>query len=513
MSSAAPGSGAQVAPRLNRTSTLRALSSPAAAAWLVIGLTVLAFGLRWACLRQSLFGDELFLYEAVHGRSLGQVFHTLRESEKTPPLGFVLAWLTGRGGSADVLVRLPSFVAGVATVPLVYLLGSRTMGRAAGLLAAAWFALSPFEIFYGTEARGYAIVAALVVTSTLALLAALEQSRARWWVLYALAATAAVYTHYIAALTLIPQAAWALWTHRERARELLIANGAVVLAFLPWVPSFLLQARHSSDEAKRLSLLSPLTLSNVEEAVGKALAGHPFVALREIPGRSALAVLAILLVSVAVALGFQWARQERRAMPRAGSPATLLALLALFPLAAIVLYSLQPDTSFLLARNLSVAVPYALVLFGWLLTRPRPEIAVALSVVALAAVGVGAVRTLSPDHQRPDARGAARYIDANASPNVPVVVELPFPFRGAPARATQVYLRRPHRIFKPAAWPFAWAIAARTGAPVFVTLQNIPALLRLYRPPPQYTSRYRLVARHLTRGITPLVVVEYAPRR
>ena len=76
MSSAAPGAGAGVASRLDRSSAQRALSSPAAALWLVTGLTLLAFGLRWACLRQSLFGDELFLYEAVHGRSLGQVFHT-----------------------------------------------------------------------------------------------------------------------------------------------------------------------------------------------------------------------------------------------------------------------------------------------------------------------------------------------------------------------------------------------------------------------------------------------------
>jgi hypothetical protein len=35
---------------------------------------------------------------------------------------------------------------------------------------------------------------------------------------HVVAATAAVYSHYIAALVLVPQAAWALWTHRESAR-------------------------------------------------------------------------------------------------------------------------------------------------------------------------------------------------------------------------------------------------------------------------------------------------------
>ena len=45
------------------------------------------------------------------------------------------------------MLRAPSFLAGVAAIPLVYLLGARTVGRAAALVAAAITALSPFMIF------------------------------------------------------------------------------------------------------------------------------------------------------------------------------------------------------------------------------------------------------------------------------------------------------------------------------------------------------------------------------
>ena len=183
-------------------------------AWTVGLITLLALALRAACLNQSLFGDELFAYEIVHNRSLGQVFSVVHETEKTPPLGFVLSWLPERLGGPE-LIRLPSFVAGIATVPLLYLLGRRIFDRPTALVAALWFAMSPFQIFYGTETRSYALVAALVVLSTLALLSALEERRLRWWALYTIAATAAAYTHYIAVLTLIPQAAWALWSYRE----------------------------------------------------------------------------------------------------------------------------------------------------------------------------------------------------------------------------------------------------------------------------------------------------------
>jgi hypothetical protein len=75
--------------------------------------------------------------------------------------------------------------------------------------------------------------------STRALLVALEGRKPHWWALYGLAVSAAVYTHYIAALTLFPQAAWALWTNRESLREQLVTSALVVLAFLTWLSSFI----------------------------------------------------------------------------------------------------------------------------------------------------------------------------------------------------------------------------------------------------------------------------------
>jgi Dolichyl-phosphate-mannose-protein mannosyltransferase len=73
----------------------------------------------------------------------------------------VLSWIVAQVGDAPELVRVPSLVAGVATVPLVYLLGVRTVDRVAGVVAATWLALSPFQIFDGTESRSYALVTAL----------------------------------------------------------------------------------------------------------------------------------------------------------------------------------------------------------------------------------------------------------------------------------------------------------------------------------------------------------------
>jgi hypothetical protein len=370
------------------------------------------------------------------------------------------------------------------------------------MVAAAWFALSAFQILYGTDARAYALVTALVVLSTLALLRALQDRRIGWWALYVVAAGAAVYTHYIAALVLVPQAAWGLWTHRGQWRAQLAANGLVVLAFVPYLPSFVDQARNSSDEARRIAEFSPFTVGHVAETWAQSYVGHPYVGLNVVPGRASVAILVAVLLAALVALLTGHARRDVRRPARV----ELLGLLALAAPVAIVLYDLRPHSSFLLPRNLNVSVPYGLLLIGWLLTAVRPRLALAASLVALAAVGVGTVKMLDPDYQRTDARDAADWIDAHGPPGAPLV-DWPGP------HGIRLYLDPSRRVYTVAQFgPRQWAAAARRATPVLMSFPDVAGLGRLLVPPSQAPG-YRLVAEHTARGIpTPLVVREYAPR-
>jgi 4-amino-4-deoxy-L-arabinose transferase-like glycosyltransferase len=462
----------------------------------------------------SLHDDELFLYAIVKDHSLGQVLSMVHDTEKTPPLGFVLPWLFARGGDLTIPLRIPSLMAGIASVPLVYLLGRRTVGRAAATVGAAWFAISPYQIYYSTGARAYAEVAAFVILATLALLLALEQRRFRWWALYAVAATAAVYSHYIAALVLVPQAAWALWTHRETAREQLLSHAAVVVAFLPWLPSFIVQARHSDTEAAFIATVAPVKLDVIATMTARTLYGDPgaHLSIGDVPGYFPEALILGALGAAVAVTGYRWIAAGRApSPPRAGG---LIVLLAVFPLVALILYSLRPDHSFLLPRNLSVAAPYALLMFGWLLTRPPPMIAVALSVVALGALAVGAAKTQDPDYQPPDVRDVAHFIDANAPPDAAYVDSELVPFEGANARGIRIYLERPHRVYPGSALEAVWKQQARAHAPVFLSLW-LPPFAESERcgpPPPAYASEYHLIAEHATRGPIVIVACGYAAR-
>ena len=251
-------------------------------------------------------------------------------------------------------------------------------------------------------------------------MAALDSRRKRWWGLYALAITAAVYSHYTAVLVLAPQAAWALWAHRDRWREQLLATGAAALLFLPWLPSFVVQAENSADEARRIAASVPLTLSNVAELGPRALVGHPFVPFQDLPGWGALLALAAVVAGTVLVAIYRLATGRARLRPSLSSRGTLLLLLAVGPFWLLLAYSLRPETSFLLGRNLSVSVPYTVLLVGWLLTLPGGRLRIALPIIALALVSVGTLKMLTPDYQRPDAKDAAEYIDAEAPPGAPI---------------------------------------------------------------------------------------------
>src|SRR5262249_55246017 len=88
---------------------------------LVVGvITLVALVLRLAAFRGSFFGDELFTYEVATRRGLSDVLAGVRSDlEITPPLFFFIAWAFQKLGDPLVWLRVPSLLAGVATVPFV----------------------------------------------------------------------------------------------------------------------------------------------------------------------------------------------------------------------------------------------------------------------------------------------------------------------------------------------------------------------------------------------------------
>jgi 4-amino-4-deoxy-L-arabinose transferase-like glycosyltransferase len=88
---------------------------------------------------------------------------------------------TGLLGNHPWSLRLPAFFAGLAAIPLVYLLGKRLFNPATALAASALVAWLPAIVRYDTVARGYSLISFFTLLAWLLALLALETGRLRYW--------------------------------------------------------------------------------------------------------------------------------------------------------------------------------------------------------------------------------------------------------------------------------------------------------------------------------------------
>jgi 4-amino-4-deoxy-L-arabinose transferase-like glycosyltransferase len=419
-------------------------------------LTLVALGVRLSAMRQSLYGDEIFAFHET-AQGVAGIFDALgsKGEEVSPPLFFLFAEKTRQLGDPTVWIRLPSLLFGTATVPVVYLLGRRVYDERTGLIAAVLVALSPFAIFYSTEARPYATLACLIALSTFSLVNALESGRLGWWLLYVIAAAGAMYTHYTGVFVLAAQTVWACWAHRERLRGIAVANAAVFLAFLPWVPVLDDQLGKDANIATLAGAVD--SAGDYPDFVLRLLTGHPFVGLDSVPGTVGLAALALAGCLVLVAAGLRAARRNSTtAKPERIT--WLLPALALATPLGLALYGAFGSELYN-PRNLIASMPAVGVVVARAIARLGSVQAAVATTLVITGLGIAAGQSLSERFRRPPVREIAHYIDKHAREGdfvvAPGIEELPFP-------GLSIYFKRDHRVATTSAETSrAWSEVAR----------------------------------------------------
>ncbi len=216
-------------------------------------LVVVAVGLVlrfWT--RSDLWLDEALTVDIAR-RPLSQLHHLLRQ-DGAPPLYYVLLhfWMKVFGTSNEG-VRSLSGVISVVTLPLAWLAGRR-YGRASAWAVLVLVATAPFAIYYGTEARMYSLVMLLTVLGFLGLDRAMHRATAWNLVAVAVVTAALLYTQYWALYLVATLAVWLLWQGRKgqpdaaRRTNARWSFGALIvgcIAFVPWLPTFFFQSRHT----------------------------------------------------------------------------------------------------------------------------------------------------------------------------------------------------------------------------------------------------------------------------
>lgn len=105
----------------------------------------------------SLWLDEGATYY-FSSHSLVEIYKSVSLGEFNPPLFYWIAhFLLKIITPADLALRVVPVVAGIATIPVVYLIGKELYSQKIGLIAALFIAVSPWHVLYSQEGRAYTL--------------------------------------------------------------------------------------------------------------------------------------------------------------------------------------------------------------------------------------------------------------------------------------------------------------------------------------------------------------------
>jgi uncharacterized membrane protein len=378
-------------------------------ALLVIGLAVRVVLMR------SIWVDEAISIHQAH-MSLGGMLDNLRATDRHPPLHYLILWLTVRlFGDGELAVRGPSILASAALIPVLFVTGRELFDRRTGLVAAGFVTIAPLVVWYGQEARMYALFMLLGAVALWAQVMVLRDGRNRYWVAYAGVTIALLYTHYFALIPIaIQQVVFAVVAWR-RAHAGIPVRNLVIGIWLTWLALLVAAAPLASFAAEQFSH---------SQAAGMGFGGAPSAAAPlSIPGSSA-SLYAILS-------NFVWAIWGYHAN------STMLRIAALWPLLMLLSLALMgqrrsDSTRVVLALALG---PVVVLLFVGLVKRDLFEVryfiaTVPMMMLLLARAVAGGPRRRTPAIVATAVLGLTLLIglaDQQLNPNNP----RDFDFRGA----------------------------------------------------------------------------------
>jgi 4-amino-4-deoxy-L-arabinose transferase-like glycosyltransferase len=330
----------------------------------VYALAVLvAVSLWFLAIRAPLWLDETESYWNIAG-GLRQIWGKSLQFNSFPAYFYIL-WLTHAvfGGKAVVL-RIPSILAMLGAVYLLYRAARELFDRDVAIIVAVVFCLHPIVIFESIDIRPYAF-AALAISASILTLVRLRHNDSNWLAaLFGLSTAFILYFHFLF-IVILPALVICFLTVKIVDRKMLWRQGSIALAafalgFLPVIQElqweFKSRGTHVFDGAPKLSALG-LTLA---------------------PGW--------LPCIVAIAIFVAWATRKldlRNGVE--GWSILFCASLALIPI--LILYGVSAETSIhvFVFRYRLVAIPGIALCWGLIVSRIDSSTLRSLLCVALVA--------------------------------------------------------------------------------------------------------------------------------
>ena len=274
--------------------------------------------------------------------------------------------------NSEFALRVPSMLAGLALIYLVYRLASAlSLTRPACIGASVITALAPFQVYYSQEVRSYALVMAALA------LAALGLIERRWW-WFIIGCLGALYCNTMALFVVVGLGMAGLWTVRSD-RRFWYSIGAIALGYLPALLMVISQAGQMSGGYWIVAPFSPGKLLSVFDDLLFFTPQTTFVI-----ASATVTALTIALIATRLSLP---------ALVDHPAPFVLLSA-GVVPLCLAAIVSML-WTPVLISRAMAGAAPFLYLLIGWAVTHDKNTArlwAATAGMVALAALA-GATST------------------------------------------------------------------------------------------------------------------------
>ncbi|HEY7631638.1 MAG TPA: glycosyltransferase family 39 protein [Thermoleophilaceae bacterium] len=179
--------------------------------------------------------------------------HVLRQ-DGSPPLYYMALHIWMRlFGTSEQATHVLSLIPALATIPVGYWAGRSLFSVRAGWFAATLFAFNTYLTTYAQETRMYSWMVLFSLLGTAFFIHAFVFRRRGYLIGFAVTTAAMLYTHnwalffIAAALTGLAVLLWQADGENRRAllKDGLLSFGGALVLFLPWLPNFIFQARHT----------------------------------------------------------------------------------------------------------------------------------------------------------------------------------------------------------------------------------------------------------------------------
>jgi uncharacterized membrane protein len=188
-------------------------------------------------LTRGFWGDEAWTV-LISRLPVDQIIRVTGEDFHPPFYYFLVHFWGGAFGFGEITIRLISIIFFLLTPVVAFMLSKiffKKMSKRIGYVAVVL--LSPILFTYAFEARSYALLAFLTVSSAYALWKAKEEKGKTWKWIYFVLGGMSVYTHYYAWFILVSHGLYILMFEIKKLKKLLVPALGILAVQLPWLPT------------------------------------------------------------------------------------------------------------------------------------------------------------------------------------------------------------------------------------------------------------------------------------